>query len=137
MLPKKKECNRPLEIIEWVIASFTLIGGIYLFSPIYQISLRQNGLSAVAAAMNHPYVVLFWAAVLIVGAFFVLVGLWRDIPQFKSIGWFSIILARLFQILTTILVIGILPITWIYPLTITCVIVVLWVVARLEVRRRV
>ncbi len=120
--------------IEWVVSVFTFIGGLYLFTPLYTTSVAQNGLTAMATAFSHPLMVFLWGALLLVGALAVIFGLWKNKPQIKSIGWFSILLARFFQLLTTFMVAGFLPISWIYPLTVTTVVLVLWIVARLEVR---
>lgn len=124
----------PIRVIEWVIAVCTAAGGLYLFTPLYTVSVQQNGLSAVAATFAHPLMVLVWGALLLVSALLVLFGLWKKMPQIKSVGWFGIILARFFQILTTFLAVGFLPITWIYPFTIMLVIIVLWGLTRVEVR---
>lgn len=126
----------PIRSIEWVIAVFTFVGGTYLFTPLYQTSVAQNGLSSIAMVMSHPLMVLIWGALLLVSAVLVMVGLWKDLPQLKSAGWFGIIMARIFQLFTTFLVVGFLPITWIYPLTITVVVILLWGFARVEVIKR-
>lgn len=125
----------PIRAIEWVIAVFTLVGGTYLFTPLYGTSVSQNGLSALAQVFAHPAMILLWGALLVVSALLVMYGLWKNLPQVRSAGWFGIILARTFQLLTTFTVAGLLPISWIFPMTITVVVIVLWGNARVEVRR--
>jgi hypothetical protein len=127
----------PIRVIEWVIAVFTFIGGVYIFTPLYQASVAQNGLTGVALLLNHPVMVMIFGALLVVSSLFVMLGLWKNKPQFRSIGWFNIFLARSFQILGGWLVTGLLPITWIFLLTITTVVIVLWATARVEVKRDV
>lgn len=126
----------PIRAIEWVIALFTLLGGAYLFTPIYRHSVAVNGPGVIADILSHPSMVLFWGGVLVIGAILVMIGLVKYKPQLRSAGWFLILLARIFQLLTTFLVSGLLPILWIYLMTLIWVITILWAVARIEVNRR-
>src|SRR6478735_8122502 len=96
----------PIRVIEWVIAVCTAAGGLYIFSPLYQTSRALHGPSAFSLALSHPLSIMAWGALLLVGAVLVMWGLHREKPQLKSIGWFAIILARFFQILTTWMVVG-------------------------------
>lgn len=128
--------NEPIRYVEWVIALFTLFGGFYLFTPLYQTSVARNGLGTIALILAHPLMVLLWASLLLVSSFLVIIGLWRDMPQLKSAGWFGIFLARFFQLMATFMIAGFLPLSWIYPATITAVVVVLWGAARIEVREK-
>jgi hypothetical protein len=124
----------PLRAIEWAIATMTLVGGLYIFSPLYETSKALHGPSAFVSALSHPYIILFFGAVLVVSSVLVMVGLKTNKPQFKSAGWFAIILCRFFQILTTWIAVGLLPLLWIYPFTLTLVIIILWGCSRAEVR---
>jgi hypothetical protein len=123
----------PLRAIEWVIAVFTFSGGLFIFTPLYQVSKAITGPTALATTLSHPIMILFWGSLLLVGALLVMFGLLKNMPQFKSAGWFSIILARVFQLITTFIVAGPLPITWIYPMTLVSVVIILWIVARVQV----
>lgn len=126
---------RPIQAIEWVIALFTAVGGLFIFSPLYDISVDKDGPSALAVALSHPYMILVWSTVLLCGSLLVMFGLAKKMPQLRSAGWFVIILARTFQIATIILTTGWYPISWIYPLTLTFIMLILWGVARTEVYR--
>ena len=124
----------PIRVIEWVVVMFTLFGGFYLFSTLVDIDTTQL-VSPLAISLANTYVVAFWGCVLFAGAIIVLIGLWKNKPQIKSVGWFTIVLARLFQILTIILAVGFFPLyTWFYAATITVVAIVLWAAARKEIR---
>lgn len=126
--------NDPIRNIEWVIAICTFLGGLYIFSPLYDLSIARVGMSPFASALSNPASILLWGAVLLVGATLVMIGLYRGAPKLKSVGWFAIFLARFFQILTTWLVVGFLPITWIFPFTILLVVIILWAKARRDTR---
>lgn len=123
----------PIRSIEWVIALFTFGGGLTLFSPVGNSELFDNGAGLMTVALAHPLMILFWGAFLVVGAILVMYGLWRDIPMLRGIGWFAIIMARIFQVFSTLTVVGFMPLTWIFPLTIALIAVVLWGKARTEV----
>lgn len=123
----------PVRAIEWVVALCTLIGGAYLFSPLYDFSVGHA--SAFALALAHPAIMALWASILLVGSLLVIAGLIINRPQLKSIGWFAMLLARFFQILTTWLMAGFYPIFWIYPFTVMLVMLLLWINARHEVFR--
>lgn len=125
----------PIRIIEWVVAICTFLGGLYLFSPLYAYSQYINGTSAVIATLTHPALIALWAVILLFGAAFVIIGLSWNKPQIKSVGWFTMILARFFQILSIWLTAGFLPLFWIYPFTVMLVMTVLWWVAWVEVTR--
>ena len=122
-----------LRAIEWVIATCTLIGGIYIFTPLRAASAAVNAPTAFASALTSPYSIFVWGLILVIGAIAVMIGKITKRPQYKSFGWFAIFLARFFQILTTILAVGFLPITWIYPFTIMLIVILLWLRARYEV----
>ena len=125
----------PIRTIEWIVASLTFLGGVYLFSPAYANSVAQHGPSPFTIIFTHPIMVIIWGSVLLVGAILVMFGLWRGKPQARSAGWFMVWLARLFQVIGQITAVGLLPLTWIYPFTLAAVIIVLWSVARAEVKR--
>lgn len=126
----------PIRLIEISVAIMALIGAVYIFTPLYQFSIRQNGLSPFAASLSHPTVVFAHYSVVLVSSLLILFGLYNRVPQLKSVGWFFLFLSRFFQVLVTILSVGWVPITWIYPLTIALICLILWVNSRLEVLRR-
>jgi|SRR6478735_8232280 len=123
--------------IKWVIAVMTLIGGAYLFTPLYEKSQTVNGSTPFADAISNPWSSYIWAGVLVVGSLLVIFGLVRDRPQIRSLGFFMIFLARFFQVLTTWLVVGLFPINWIYPFTLMLITIILWGMARTEVLKNV
>ena len=126
----------PIRLTEITIAFMALIGSLYVFTPLYQISVVKNGLSPFAAALSTPTVVACWAAVILISSLFVLLGLYNRLPQLKSVGFFGLFLSRIFQVSVTILSTGWLPVTWLFPLTIGLICLILWVNARVEVLRR-
>lgn len=126
----------PIRSIEWILAVSSFATGLYLFSPLYQISLAQNGPVGVALLFSHPLNVLFWGAMLIIGSCLVAYALWNDKPRLRSVGWFTLILTRLFQAIGVVVISGgLLPISWMPPLTMAAVMLVLWSRARAEVKQ--
>src|SRR3954469_17889735 len=87
----------PILAIEWVVALCTVTGGIYILSPLYDVSKQQGNISVFVGALSHPLSIIAWGVILLVGAVLVIIGLLTNKPQLKSIGWFSVALARFFQ----------------------------------------
>jgi hypothetical protein len=123
-----------VQAISWAVALCTFVGGLYLFSPIYDFNVTASS-SVFAIALAHPISIALWGLILLVGAVFACFGLYLDKPQIKSLGWLAIFLARFFQILTTVLVQGLTPLAWLYPFTVMLVVLILYAVARYEVNR--
>jgi hypothetical protein len=123
----------PVRAIEWVIAICTLMGGLYVFTPLYDISQRTAPVGVIAQIIQSQYSVVIFGILLIASAVLIIIGLKLNKPRLRSSGLFILIMVRTFQIISTFVIQGFLPITWIYPLTITLVCVVLWGWARLEV----
>lgn len=122
----------PIRIIECILAFFTLMGGLYIISPLYENSVAKNGVTSFASALNHEYIVVLWGASLAVFSFLAIFGIYNRLPQLKSIGWFGIGLVRMFQSLTILFTSGMAPLSWAYPMTISFIAFVLWANARVE-----
>lgn len=123
----------PIRLIEWIIAVCTFATGIYVFTPLYDISTAAHGPGAIAQIAANPYTVVVYGLLLIVGAVLVMVGSKWKKPRIRSSGWFILIVVRFFQLLATFVVIGFLPISWIHPFTLLLIYLVLWGLARIEV----
>lgn len=124
----------PILVIEWVVALCTIVSPVFIFSPLYDESVSTNGPGLVAASLSDPHLIYIYAAILLVGSIMVMVGLIFKRAPIKSVGLFTILLIRFFQVLTTLLVEGFTPIGgWIFPLTILLIVCVLWINTRVEV----
>lgn len=129
-LPKSFD---PIRIIEWVVALATAFSGLYIYSPFYNQAVQRDGPGAIAAALHHPELIYVYGAVILAGAVLLILGLVLRKVLLRSVGLFTIFTVRFFQVLLTLITLGWQPITWIFPLTIMCIVVVLWINARLEV----
>jgi hypothetical protein len=122
--------------IEWIIVICTFLAAVYLFTPLYGMSLAASGPGVVASSWGQAASVYVWGAIMGFASASVAFGKLTHRPQFKSVGWFTIFLARFFQVLSTLIVTGPFPITWIYPFTLMLIVIMLWVRARYEVYQR-
>lgn len=126
----------PIRVLEWVIALFTLAGGLYTLSPLYPRTAASSagpGIISQLAASPVPHTA--FAVALLVAAVLIIIGLLTNVAKIRSSGFFILVLARTFQITATFLVQGLVPVgAWIYVLTIMAVSLVLWTNARIEVR---
>lgn len=123
----------PIRIIEWVVALATAFSGLYIYSPFYDAHIQREGPGAIAAALHHPHLIYLYGGLILIGAVLLIAGLVLRKIGLRSMGLFTIFTVRFFQVLLTITAISWQPITWIFPLTIACIVVILWVNARLEV----
>jgi len=116
--------STPLRLLETVIAVTSLISAAYFFTPLYAIgrAIHPTPLTMVltSAAMSW-----LWAAVLAVGAILILYGLYRNLTQFRSAGFFLLFLARLYQVIAIFIVAGPIPLQWLAPLTLGLICLVL------------
>lgn len=134
-LKEKRVVFDPIRSIEWVIAIMTIAGGAFVFTPLYTVQTSQVGPSAVATALGHPAMIALFGALLLIGAFLVILGMVTELPHIRSGGWFVILMVRFFQVLTVWLTAGFYPISWIYPFTLALICLVLWAYARGQVMR--
>lgn len=127
--------KRPMEAIE-VILALTLFGaGLYLLSPTYVI--QDSGMSTTAQAfadndLAHMSYGLFG---FIVPAAPILLGLF--LRRFNTITWrtrstFMMFLAFLFTALFRVIVIGPVPILWVFPLALAFVSAVCYLYVRVR-----
>jgi hypothetical protein len=107
--------NRPIRQIEALMGLTSLIGAAYLFTPLYAIGHAAHPSPLTTILTNS---ILIWGIVLALGAVLVLVGLFLESRRMRSTGLTLIFLSRLYQIIAIFIVVGPLPLQWLYPLTI-------------------
>lgn len=117
----------PIRAIEWGLVVGTLINGIYLLSPLYAYSQAVNGKTAFASALGDPIFTSIYAIFLIVSALLLLFGIVKGCPKLRARGLLLHALSRGYNILLTILVAGILPLTYLSSLILLYILIVLWI----------
>lgn len=130
-----KRNYHPVREIEWVIVFTSLIQFIYVVSPLYQHSVAVNGLTPFAAALASPVLLYAYASGLAVSALIISYGIIKKSATVRSNGLFFQFLLRLFNVLTTILAAGFLPLYWIHAVTVMLVTLLLWVHERSQLYR--
>lgn len=117
--------------IEWVLAICSIITASYIFTPLYAIGKAIRP-SVLAMVLTHPLMISAWAAVVLIGGVLVILGLLLNRSSFRSSGWFLVFLARLYQVLATLIVAGVVPLQWFPSFTIGLIVLILWARARRE-----
>ena len=124
---------RPVQSIEWVLVVFSFFQGVYVFSPLYRYSVATNGATPFAAALMHPVVIYIFIGLLVISAAILAYGLVKNNPKLRAWGLFGQFLLRFYNVLTTILAVGFLPITWVYAATVVAIVVMLYITERVEI----
>lgn len=124
----------PIRMMQWVLAAVSLVQGLYVFSPLYEYSIAVNGMTPFAAALAHPLLVYIYAALLIITAIMIIVGLVKDCPRIRSAGLLGQTTIRFYNALTTVLTTGFLPIVWTYAFTVVLFSAILWLVERVKLQ---
>lgn len=122
----------PLKIVEWILSSLAMIGGLYVMSPLLNYSTVMNGAGALAQTIAHPVGIFIYGLIFFVSGAILAVGLVRNKKQLRVIGLVSTTICRIYSLIGTWLTIGFLPSTWLNSLGIILVSVVIYFVIKWE-----
>ena len=126
---------QPIRSIEWVVVVVSIFQGVYVFSPLYRHSLATHGVTPFVAALSGPTLLYVFMGLLALSAIVLGIGLVANNPRLRAHGLFFQGLLRFYNVFTTILFVGFLPVTWIYALTVSIICLVLWAYEAREVKR--
>ena len=111
-LRKLGATTNPLIVIEWIISIVTLIGGIYLLSPVVKTGILLNLNSPIAAAVASQLGIVILGMLAVLTALLLIAGIVKMKVKVRSFALFLIGLMRLYAVLAGILINGIFPFTW-------------------------
>jgi hypothetical protein len=121
----------PLTLIEIVIAVSTIIGGLYVVSPLIDVpSLFTGQSSPLIHILGTAAPIKVYGLILIVTGCATLIGVWRRNYRLRANAMFINILARLYSLLGTLLVQGFLPFTWSPAATLIAIAVIIYIYLR-------
>ncbi len=112
--------------IEYVVTFSTLIGGIYVVSPLLELSTSTNGPGTLVATLGSPVGIYLYGAVMIIAALVVLYGLIKKKNWACRAGLLTIAISRLYSVIGAWLIAGFLPLTWFPAFTLFIVVSILW-----------
>lgn len=120
----------PLTIVELVIAISTIVGGLYVLSPLLDLSVMLNGASPFVQIVGHTTGLYIFGTFFLSSGAIMLIGFVRRDYHWRSVGLFMNIMARLYVLVTTIMINGLLPLTWLSPLTVLVIAIICYLVVR-------
>lgn len=112
--------------IEYIIAIVTIVSGVYVLSPFLTLSTSINGPSPLIATLGSTLAVHIYGVFLLIAGFLLLYGLIKHKNWPCRQGLLIIALTRLYGVFGAIIVIGILPLTWLPTFTVFLIVSVLW-----------
>lgn len=116
----------PLSLIEIIIGVTAIVGGLYIFSPFLQISVAMNGASPLIATLGSKIPVLIFGFFYLLSGLLILLGVIKGRNGSLRAGLLLHIFARFYVFLVTMLVTGILPLSWLSGVVVMAITVVCW-----------
>lgn len=132
----KEVVRNPLTVIELVLAISTIVGGLYVLSPFLVVSIIQNGASPLILALGSQVGVTLFGGIFLASGLASVWGIYTRQYRTRSVAMFIQFLCRFYAIIVGWLVSGLLPLTWLSPLTIAIICVILWLWLKGLVLRR-
>lgn len=122
--------HSPLTIVELIIAISTIVGGVYVLSPLLDISTYLHSASPLVATLGSDIGILLFGLIFLISGILMLVGVIVGNYRLRSIGLFTNFMSRLYVILATFIIQGFLPLTWVSNFTIGVIAIVCYLVVR-------
>jgi hypothetical protein len=128
---------RPHHYIEYVIALFILIGGLYIGSPWYVGSNNtadvNPGLYATLVTESARYIFSFLFSA---PALLILFGKWKKKTKFLQTGLYCAYIVIFFTVCLIWATTGLRPMNWLSPLALGIITAILWIRGKWENRLR-
>jgi len=116
----------PLRIIKWFIAIQTILGGLYILSPLLGDILLASDSSVIAKTIVHPVGIAAVGIIFLVSGLILAVGLIRNKKSLVATGLFANILVRIYGLIGGWIINGFLPPSWLAGLTLLFICIVLY-----------
>lgn len=124
--------NTPLKVIEYIVAITTILGGLFLLSPLVTIPIPNVGdPEIVKQILSRPGIIILAVVAILAGASHGY-GLLKKKFALRSMGLFVNVLVRIYAILAGWLINGQVPLPFSADVVLLAVVVVLWLTLRLE-----
>lgn len=122
---------RTVKAIEWTVMSATAIGAVYSLMR-FMIDGWTVALSDRVTIIDTDGTGLAWTLTLLIGSFLVSIGLIKDSTKWKRHGWFVLVFCRMLQVIGHFIILGPVPLTWMYPATLMGIMIILYIHNGLE-----
>lgn len=118
--------SNPLIIIEWIISISTIIGGLYLLSPVWKLGYVLNSTGPIAQAVTSEIGIVAVAVFAIFTGLLVIAGIIKRKVAWRSAGLFLNGMLRLYALIAGILLNGLFPMTWLSSAVVMCIALYIW-----------
>jgi hypothetical protein len=125
----------PLKVIKWIIAVTSIVGGLYVMSPLLTYSTAAFGAGALAQTIVNPVGIFIFGLLFFASGALLVVGLIWDKKTLRAYGLFANIVLRIYSLFGTWLTIGFLPLSWLSNLAIILIAIVVYLAVRWEQKR--
>jgi hypothetical protein len=125
----------PLKVIKWIIAVTSIIGGLYVMSPLLTYSTAAFGAGALAQTIVNPVGIFIFGLLFFASGALLVVGLIWDKKTLRAYGLFANIVLRIYSLFGTWLTVGFLPLSWLSNLAIILIAIVVYFAVRWEQKR--
>lgn len=122
--------RNPLTIVEIAIGIFSMVGGLYVVSPLLSYSVAINGASPIIALLSHPFAIIGYGLLFIISGALIIAGVIKRRYTLRSWGLFLNILLRIYSLIGTFLLQGFLPLTWLNSFLVLIIALICWVAVR-------
>ncbi len=122
----------PIKSIQWIIAVQTIVGGIYLVSPLVEYVSNNVAPSALVQIISSSTGIAIVGIIFLLSGTILTIGLLKDKPQWRATGLFVSAGVRLYGLWAVWLINGFLPLTWLGNFTIMLITIVLYFVTKWE-----
>lgn len=125
----------PLKVIKWIIAIVSIIGGLYVMSPLLTYSSATFGAGALAQTIANPTGIFIFGFLFFASGALLAAGLVWDKKSWRAYGLFANILLRIYSLIGTWLTIGFLPLTWLSNFALILIAIVVYLAVRWEQKK--
>lgn len=125
----------PLKVIKWIIAIVSIIGGLYVMSPLLTYSSATFGAGALAQTIANPTGIFIFGFLFSASGALLAAGLVWDKKSWRAYGLFANILLRIYSLIGTWLTIGFLPLTWLSNFALILIAIVVYLAVRWEQKK--
>ena len=136
-LSVKFDANKrsPLKVIKWIIAIVSIVGGLYVMSPLLSYSTAAFGAGALAQTIANPVGIFIFGFLFFASGALLAAGLIWDKKTWRAYGLFANILLRIYSLIGTWLTVGFLPLSWLSNLAVVLIAIVVYLAVRWEQKK--
>jgi len=126
----------PLKVIKWIIAIVSIVGGLYVMSPLLQYSTAQFGAGGLAQTIANPTGIAIYGILFFASGALLMAGLIWDKKSWRAYGLLANIMLRIYSLIGTWLTVGFLPLSWLSNLAVILISIVVYFAVRWEQKSR-